>query len=236
MEWMIGAWKDSGCRYQRALVQRIRGRVNIRRLEKSWGALLTFHPILRSTFCPIPSVRGNSDHLLTFCVLDVSPANINQLKSRKLPPLYSEEQKLAAEAKISVTHPAVSPDIHARLTVLEGKRDAYLLFNSHHFQYSKFELLSAAGGELSVSSQMLGVFLCSSGTSKRSTLNLISIVRQTLALISGRRFQLLPRGKFRRGIGMRSSPQAGSQASLVTHRPPERSSEGIMFSKVLYPH
>ena len=138
MEWMIGAWQNSGgCRYQHAFVQRVRGRVDIGRLEQSWDALLRFHPILRSTFCPIPSVKGNSDHLLALCVLDVSPGNTKRLNRRKLPRLYNEEQASAAEARMSITHPAAAPGIHARLTVLEGKRDTYLLLNFHHFQYGK---------------------------------------------------------------------------------------------------
>ena len=136
MEWMIGAWQSSGgCRYQHAFVQRVRGRVDIGRLEKSWDALLRFHPILRSTFCPVPSVKGNSDHLLALCVLDVSPGNTKRLGHRKLHRLYSEEKALAAEARMSVTHPATAPGIHTRLTVLEGKCDTYLLLNFHHFQY-----------------------------------------------------------------------------------------------------
>ena len=136
MEWMIGAWQNSGgCRYQHAFVQRIRGRVDIGRLEQSWDALLRFHPILRSTFCPVPPVKGNSDHLLALCVLDAFPGNTKRLNRRKLPCLYSEEQALAAEARMSVTHPAVTPGMHARLTVLEGKRNTYLLLNFHHFQY-----------------------------------------------------------------------------------------------------
>lgn len=138
MEWMIGAWQYSGgCRYQHVFIQRVRGRVDIRRLEQSWDALLGFHPILRSTFCPVPSVKGNSDHLLALCVLDVSPGNIKQLKCRKLPRLGREEQALAAEARMSVTHPGAAPGIHARLTVLEGRHDTYLLLNFHHFQYGE---------------------------------------------------------------------------------------------------
>jgi len=138
MEWMIGAWQHSGgCRYQHAFIQRVRGRVDIRRLEQSWDALLKFHPILRSTFCSVPSVKGNADNFLVLCVLDVSPGNTKQLKCRKLPRLSSEEQALAAEARMSVMHPAAAPGIHARLTVLEGRHDAYLLFNFHHFQYGE---------------------------------------------------------------------------------------------------
>jgi len=136
MEWIIGAWQSSGgCRYQHAFVQRVRGRVDIRRLEQSWDALLKFHPILRSTFCPVPSFKGNSDHLLALCVLDVSPGNTKRLNRRKLSCLYNEERALAAETRMSVTHPTTAPGVHARLTVLEGKRDTYLLLNFHHFQY-----------------------------------------------------------------------------------------------------
>ena len=137
MEWIIGAWQNSGgYRYQHAFVQRVRGRVRIRRLEQSWDALLRFHPILRSTFCPVPSFKGNSDHL-ALCVLDASPGDTRRLNRRKLPRLSSEEWALIAEARMSVTHPAVTPGIHARLTVLEGRRDTYLLLNLHHFQYGK---------------------------------------------------------------------------------------------------
>jgi hypothetical protein len=139
MEWMIGAWQNSGgCRYQHAFVQRVRGKVDIGRLEQSWDTLLRFHPILRSTFCPVPFIKGNSDHLLALCVLDASPGNTKWPNRRKLPWLYSEEQALAAEARASVTHPPAAPGIHARLTVLEGKRDTYLLLNFHHFQYGAF--------------------------------------------------------------------------------------------------
>jgi len=139
MEWMIGAWQNSGgCRYQHAFIQRMRGRVDIRRLEQSWDALLRFHPILRSTFCPVPTVKGNLDHLLAFCVLDISPGNAKRLSRRKLPRLCSEERTLAAEARMSVMNPPATPGIHARLTVLEGRRDTYLLLNFHHFQYGEF--------------------------------------------------------------------------------------------------
>ena len=139
MEWMIGAWqKSDGCRYQHAFVQRIRGRVEIQRLEQSWDALLRFHPILRSTFCPVPAFKGNSDHLLALCVLDTLPGNTKRLTCRKLPRLRDEEQELAAEARMSVTYPAATPGTHARLTVLEGKRDTYLLLNFHHFQYGEY--------------------------------------------------------------------------------------------------
>ena len=138
MEWMIGAWQNSdGCRYQHAFIQRVRGRVEIRRLEQSWDALLRFHPILRSTFCPVPAFKGNSDHLLALCVLDTSPGTTKRLARRKLPRLRNEEQALAVEARMSVTHPTAAPGMHARLTVLEGKRDTYLLLNFHHFQYGE---------------------------------------------------------------------------------------------------
>ena len=140
MEWMIGAWQNSGgCRYQHAFIQRVRGRVEIRRLEQSWDALLRFHPILRSTFCPVPMVKGNTGHLLALCVLDVTPGSTKRLACRRLPRfrLKNEEQALVAEARMSVTHPAAAPGMHARLTVLEGRRDTYLLLNFHHFQYGK---------------------------------------------------------------------------------------------------
>lgn len=138
MEWMIGAWQNSGGRrYQHAFVQRVRGRVRIRRLEQSWDALLRFHPILRSTFCPVPSFKASSDHLLALCVLDASPGDLRRLNRRKLSRLSSEERALAAEARTSVMHPATAPGIHARLTVLEGRRDTYLLLNFHHFQYGE---------------------------------------------------------------------------------------------------
>lgn len=139
MEWMIGAWQNSGGRrYQHAFVQRVRGRVEIRRLEQSWNALLRFHPILRSTFCPVPAVKGDTDHLLALCVLEMSPDNTRRVTCRKLPRLYSEEQALSAEARMSVTHPATAPGMHARLTVLEGRHDTYLLLNFHHFQYGEW--------------------------------------------------------------------------------------------------
>ena len=138
MEWMIGAWQSSGgCRYQHAFIQRVRGRVEIRRLEQSWDALLRFHPILRSTFCPVPAFKGNSDHRLALCVLDTSPGNSRRLACRKLSRLHSEEWTLAAEARMSITYPGATPGIHARLTVLEGRRDTYLLLNFHHFQYGE---------------------------------------------------------------------------------------------------
>jgi len=138
MEWMIGAWQNSGgCRYQHAFIQRVRGRVEIRRLERSWDALLRFHPILRSTFCPVPAFKGNSDHILALCVLDMLPGSTRRLTRRKLPRLCSEEQALTAEARMSVTRPAGTPGMHARLTVLDGKRDTYLLLNFHHFQYGE---------------------------------------------------------------------------------------------------
>jgi aryl carrier-like protein len=141
MEWMIGAWQNSGgCRYQHAFIQRVRGRVDVRRLEQSWDALLKFHPILRSTFCPVPALKGNSDHLLALCVLDMLPGITKRLTRRKLPRLRSEEQALAVEARMSVIHPAASPGIHARLTVLEGRYDTYLLLNFHHFQYGECPL------------------------------------------------------------------------------------------------
>jgi len=36
MEWTVGAWQNSdGCRYQHAFIQRVRGRVETRRLERS---------------------------------------------------------------------------------------------------------------------------------------------------------------------------------------------------------
>ena len=139
MEWMIGAWQNSdGCRYQHAFVQRVRGRVEIRRLEQSWDALLRLHPILRSTFCPVPAFKGNSDHLLALCLLDTLPGNTKRLARRKLARLHSEEQALVAEARMSVTYPAAAPGMHARLTVLEGKHDTYLLLNLHHFQYGEY--------------------------------------------------------------------------------------------------
>jgi len=139
MEWMIGAWQNSGgCRYQHAFIQRVRGRVEIRRLEQSWDTLLRFHPILRSTFCPVPAFKGNSDHLLALCVLDTLPGNMKRLACRKLPRSHGEEQALAAEARASVTYPTAAPGIHARLTVLEGRRDTYLLLNFHHFQYGEY--------------------------------------------------------------------------------------------------
>lgn len=141
MEWMIGAWQNSGgCRYQHAFIQRVRGRVDTRHLEQSWDALLRFHPILRSTFCPVPALEGDSDDLLALCVLDTLPGSTKQLAHRRLPRLRSEEQALAAEARMSVKHPAASPGMHARLTVLEGRRDTYLLFNFHHFQYGECPL------------------------------------------------------------------------------------------------
>jgi hypothetical protein len=138
MEWIIGAWQNSGgCRYQHAFIQHVRGRVDIRRLEQSWDALLRFHPILRSTFCPVPAFKGNSDHLLALCVLDVLPGDTRRLTHRKLPHLRGEVEALAAEVRASVMHPAASPGMHARLTVLEGKGDTYLLLNFHHFQYGE---------------------------------------------------------------------------------------------------
>ena len=141
MEWMIGAWQNSGgSRYQHAFIQRVRGRVEIRRLEESWDTLLRFHPILRSTFCPVPAFKGNSDHLLALCVLDTLPGTTKRLTHRKIPRLRSEEQALAVEARMSVTHPASAPGMHARLTVLEGRRDTYLLLNFHHFQYGERSL------------------------------------------------------------------------------------------------
>jgi len=144
MEWMIGAWQNSGgCRYQHAFIQRVRGRMDIRRLEQSWDALLRLHPILRSTFCPVPAFKGNSNHLLAICVLDTLPGNAKRLTRRKLPRLRSEEQALAAEARMSVMHPATAPGMHARLTVLEGRRDTYLLLNLHHFQYGEHSPLPA---------------------------------------------------------------------------------------------
>ena len=142
MEWMIGAWQNSGgCRYQHAFVHRVRGRVEVQRLEQSWDELLRFHPILRSTFCPVPVIKGNSDHLLVLCVLDTSPRNTKRLSYRRLPRLRSEEQALAAEARMSITHPPVAPGVHARLTVLEGRQDSFLLFNFHHFQYGESSVL-----------------------------------------------------------------------------------------------
>jgi len=139
MEWMIGAWQNSGgSRYQHAFIQRIHGRVEMRRLEQSWDAFLRFHPILRSTFCPVPAFKGNPDHLLALCVLDTSTGGAKRLTRRKLPCLRSDEKALAAESRMSVTHPAAAPGIHARLTVLEGKRDTYLLLNFHHFQYGEY--------------------------------------------------------------------------------------------------
>lgn len=138
MEWMIGAWQSSGgCRYQHVFTYRVRGRVEMRRLEQSWDALLRFHPILRSTFCPVPAFKGNSDHLLALCVLDTLPGDTGRLACRKLPRSHDEERALAVEARISVTHPAAAPGVHTRLTVLEGQSDTYLLLNFHHFQYGK---------------------------------------------------------------------------------------------------
>ncbi|KAF9783958.1 hypothetical protein BJ322DRAFT_1067759 [Thelephora terrestris] len=136
MEWMIGAWQNSGGhRYQHAFVHRVHGRVDIQLLERSWDALLRFHPILRSTFCPVPAVKENPDHLLALCVLDTLPGDAKRLSCRKLPDSQNEEQALGAEVRMSVMHPPATPGIHARLTVLEGIRDSYLLFNLHHFQY-----------------------------------------------------------------------------------------------------
>ena len=139
MEWMIGAWQNSGgCRYQHAFVHRVHGRVEIRRLEQSWDTLLKLHPILRSTFCPVPVVKGDSGHPLALCVLDILSEDAKRLSHRKLPHLHTEEQGLAAEVRMSVVHPPVTPGLHARLTVLEGTRDSYLLFNLHHFQYGEY--------------------------------------------------------------------------------------------------
>ena len=139
MEWMIGAWQSSGGRrYQHAFVRRTRGKIEIRRLERAWDALLRFHPILRSTFCPVPVVKENSDHLLALCVLDALPGRITR---RKLPRLYGEDQALAAEARMSVIHPPTAPGMHARLTVLDGRSDSYLLLNLHHFQYGESPFL-----------------------------------------------------------------------------------------------
>ena len=137
MEWMIGAWqKSGGYRYQHALVYRLHGRIDIRRLEESWDALLRFHPILRSTFCPVPAIKGNSDDLVALCVLDTSSKE-KPLSHRQLPYLHSEDHAVAAEARMSVVHPSPTPGVHARLTVLEGRHDSYLLFNFHHFQYGE---------------------------------------------------------------------------------------------------
>ena len=165
MEWMIGAWQNSGgCRYQHAFIQRVHGRVDVRRLEQSWDALLRFHPILRSTFCPVPALKCNSDHLLALCVLDTSPGNSKRLTRRQLPRLRNEEQALAFEAGMSVKHPAVSPGVHSRLTVLEGRRNTYLLLNFHHFQYGEYHSPPLHDDELIIFPQTLGVFRSSSGT------------------------------------------------------------------------
>ena len=237
MEWMIGAWQNSGgCRYQHAFVQRVRGRVDIGRLERSWDALLRFHPILRSTFCPVPALKDNSDHLLALCVLDTLPGNTKRLTRRKLPRLGSEEQALAIEARMSVRHPAASPGVHARLTVLEGGRDTYLLLNFHHFQYGERPLSRLPDDELTPFPQMLGVFRSSPDIWKRSTSESISAARRTSTLTSGHYCRHHPRGGFKRNIGARSSPRAGNQASSATRNPPEGRLEPITSSAVSYPH
>ena len=107
-----------------------------------------FHPILRSTFCPVPSFMGNLDHF-ALCVLDASPGEMRRLNRRKLSRLSSEERVLIVKAGMLVTHPAVAPGIHAHLTVLEGRRNMQLLLNFYHFQYGELQQPGRVpGGEL----------------------------------------------------------------------------------------
>ena len=74
--------------------------------DLQWDALLRPHPILRSTFCPVPAFKGSSDYIFALCVLDTLPGNTKRPTRRMLPHLCSEEQELAAESRMSVTQPA----------------------------------------------------------------------------------------------------------------------------------
>lgn len=132
MEWMIGAWQRSGgVRFQHAFVRKFSGKLDMPRMDKAWAALLAKHPILRTTFVPISRSSGR----LALCILNAPHPT---LKLRKLSQKGSELDALKDEARASVNHPPRAPGIHSRLTVLEGKRDTFLIINLHHFQYGEY--------------------------------------------------------------------------------------------------
>ena len=53
---------------------RVHGRVETRSLGQSWDGLLRFQPVLRSTFCPVPALKGTQAAHSLF-VLDTSPGS-----------------------------------------------------------------------------------------------------------------------------------------------------------------
>jgi hypothetical protein len=133
MEWIIGAWQRSGgTRFQHAFVRKFAGRIDLLRMENAWASLLQKHPILRTTFVPMT----RSTARLALCILDVPHPS---LKSRKLSQKgeTSELDVLRDEARMSVQHPPGAPGVHSRLTVLEGKRDTFLIVTLHPFQYGE---------------------------------------------------------------------------------------------------
>lgn len=134
MEWIIGTWQRSGgIRFQHAFVRRFTGRLELPRIEQTWNKLLQKHPILRATFVPV--VRSSTR--IALCVFDVPKITV---KCRKLSGKLPEMQALAEEAHRSVEHPPPAPGLHARLTLLEGKSNTYLIINLHHFQYGKYNI------------------------------------------------------------------------------------------------
>jgi ferricrocin synthase len=137
MEWIIGAWQRSGGRhFQHVFIRKLRGRMNMSRMEEAWTALLRKHPILRATFVPV--MRSQSIRL-ALCVLDQQPQS-RSLACKKLPRGVKEEDAVRQEARISFNSPPPVPGIHSRLAVLEGK-DTYLVINLHHFQYGEVACL-----------------------------------------------------------------------------------------------
>lgn len=117
--WTIGAWRGTvGHRDKQTSAQWLRGRVEIRCLERSWGGPLGFHSIPRSTLCPLPTFKGNSDHSPLTAFWTKFPCSTKRLTRRKLLCLRSEERAFAAEAKVPVAHPAPVLAIRARLVAL----------------------------------------------------------------------------------------------------------------------
>ncbi|KAF9483747.1 peptide synthetase [Pholiota conissans] len=133
MQWLIGAWCESKrTRFQHVFPFQLSADIDKTRLKAAWFSLVSYHPILRSTFACASGYDEPRIVIFSESSLDT----------------WTEEfvtenmfyQSLLARMKNMIANPISTSHHQARALFIYSRNSSYLILHLHHFQYDAWSL------------------------------------------------------------------------------------------------
>lgn len=136
MKWLIGAWQNSGhSRFQHVFAYEVKPTVASQDVCKGWEALVTYHPILRSTFACTPG--GTEPRIVTFSEdikIPLEEERVEEMADSDLQSHIENRMRGIVSSPMAPTAP------QTRGILVLSDHGTYLLLRMHHFQYDAFSL------------------------------------------------------------------------------------------------